>query len=80
MQQDPDSLCLCCKERRTDMIMKPVVIYHDFDQTGQEYDPIVTDNYEIVGFEDYCPKCKADAEQQRDAELWAASFPDGLPF
>jgi hypothetical protein len=80
MQQDPDSLCQCCKERVTDMIMKPVVIYHDFDQTGQEYDPIVTDNYEIVGFEDYCPKCKAEDQKQRDAERWAASFPDGLPF
>jgi hypothetical protein len=80
IMQTEDSICLCCMQEETNIVMKPVVIYHDFDATGQEYDPIATDNYEIVGFEDYCPKCKADAERQRDAELWAASFPDGLPF
>ena len=80
IMQTEDSICLCCMQEETNVIMKPVVIHHDFDETGQEFDPIVTDRSEIVGFEDYCPKCKADAERQRDAELWAASFPNGLPF
>lgn len=80
IMQTEDSICLCCMQEETNVIMKPVVIHHDFDETGQEFDPIVTDRSEIVGFEDYCPKCNAEYQKQRDAELWAASFPNGLPF
>lgn len=78
--QTESSICLCCMQEETAPVWKPVTIYHDFDETGQEYDPIVTDNYEIVGFEDYCAQCNTEYQKQRDAERWAASFPDGLPF
>lgn len=71
-----DSICLCCHQEETAPVFKPEVIYIDFDECGQEFDPIVTDRYDLVGFEDYCPNCRKEFDKQRDA--YASS--DDLPF
>jgi hypothetical protein len=62
--QTEDTICLRCKQEETSPVWKAEVIYHDFDETGQEFDPIVTDNYDIVGFEDHCHKCKREIERE----------------
>jgi hypothetical protein len=72
MQQN--DLCQRCFEQHTAPIWKPVYIYHDFDATGQEFDPICTDNYDLAGFELHCDDCK------RQLELQAISEADDLPF
>jgi hypothetical protein len=80
--QTEDSICLCCFQEETAPVWKPVVIpAPDFDECGQEFDPIVTDNYDLVGFEDYCPKCKSEFERQRQADEDAsASYEIGPLF
>lgn len=69
-----NTICLCCFQEETAPVWKPQVIYHDFDECGQEFDPIVTDNREIVGFEDYCPKCIEDFRKRMQADN------DDIPF
>ena len=70
--------CLCqrCHEEEIAPIWKAVYIYHDFDATGQEFDPIHTDTYDIVGFELYCTKCNYEYYILRKAEEES----DELPF
>lgn len=76
MQQEP--MCVCCGED-TRHILGPVIIpAPDFDLCGQEFDPIVTDRYEIIGFEDYCPVCAAEIAAEAEEE-WS-SEDDDLPF
>ena len=70
-----NTLCLCCFEEETAPVWKEIVIYHDFDSTGQEIDPIATGSYDLVGFEEYCSKCKIEFAKQRDA-----ANDDDLPF
>lgn len=70
-----NTICLCCFQEETAPVWKPVVIpAPDFDECGQEFDPIVTDNRDIVGFEDYCPKCIEDFKKRMQA------YNDDIPF
>jgi hypothetical protein len=74
MQQEP--ICLCCGEDTKHILGAVVIPAPDFDLCGQEFDPIVTDRYDIIGFEDHCPNCRDEFSKQRDA--YASS--DDLPF
>lgn len=80
MQQD--SICKCCGKEETAPVWQEIMIYHDFDATGQEIDPIATGTYDIIGFKDHCPSCAEAirvAEAQKREQEWYSNKSD-LPF
>jgi hypothetical protein len=70
-QQD---LCQRCLQEPTQPIWKSVYINHDFDATGQEFDPIWV-GYDIAGFELHCPTCNYELYELRKAEKEADDLP-----
>lgn len=70
-----NDLCVRCYEEHTAPIFKHVYIHHDFDATGQEFDSICTDDFELAGFELYCSKCKLELHMLRKAESKANELP-----
>jgi hypothetical protein len=69
---------LCCHKEETAPVWAPTVIYIDFDECGQEHDPIVTDTYDIIGFEDYCNACEDEIRKREEEERDESD--DDLPF
>jgi len=78
--------CVCCGSDNVEPIyeLKNDFIYNDFDQTGQEVDPIwCGESWEIIGFKDHCSDCKPVQPmlppQQSPSEI-AKRFHDDLPI
>lgn len=72
--QTENSTCKCCGVE-----LSPIYqvihqyIYNDFDETGQEVDPIhCGEEWDIIGFPDYCTMCTIDTVDEPDK--------DDLPF